>query len=277
MPVSRSPNHEMGNSAKRIHSDMVKDDTTVPVAVDDLMAKMDKLFDAKLQNVATKEDIRGLASKINTLHIDVENLKEENAALKSEIECMKNQNRMKNADLNRLIDQDKKKKLIFKGLETTNPKVDVQTVCKEKLAIRDVEVKSATKLFERRGKATVIADFGSEDAAYKILRNSYKLAGTPIIVERDLNNDKRIKKQIMLRIKKDILTIDSHLKIFVRDDLLKIENKWFRYNNQNEFVCGSENGKIEIDKMYNGRLSNLCFNYDFMLNVIKNSTASKNS
>ena len=200
----------------------------------------------------------------------------ENATLKSEIEMLKREKRQDNADLNRLIDQNKKKNLIFKGMEISNPRADVQRLCSEKLGVNGVEVMSAAKLFERRGRATVIADFGTEDAAFKILKNSYKLAGTSIIIEKDLNQDRRVKKQIMLQIKKSILAIDNTYKILVRDDKLKIDQKWFRYNNKNEFVCNMENGKEIIDKMYNGNAKNLNFDYTFMLDVIKNSQISKN-
>ena len=63
-------------------------------------------------------------------------------------------------------------------------RANVQQFCSEKLEIRDVEVKFASKLFERRGKSTVIADFGSDEAALKILKNSHKLAGTSILIEK---------------------------------------------------------------------------------------------
>ena len=80
----------------------------------------------------------------------------------------------------------------------------------------------------------------------------------------------------MLKIKKDILSVDSQFKILVRDDQLKINNKWFRYDNQNKFVCGTENGNDLIDRMYNGSLKNLCFEFNYMFNVVKNLNASKN-
>ena len=76
----------------------------------------------------------------------------------------------------------------------------------------------------------------------------------------------------MLKIKKDILIEDAHFKILVRDDQLKIDNKWFRFDSQNKFVCGSENGKNIIDKMYNNRLKNVCLDFD----ILKNLITSKN-
>ena len=62
---------------------------TVSVSVDELMQKMDMLFDVKLKNVATKKDIDGLVTRIDNVHSEVEILKLENNSLKSEIEKLK--------------------------------------------------------------------------------------------------------------------------------------------------------------------------------------------
>ena len=109
------------------------------------------------------------------------------------------------------------------------------------------------------------------------MRKTFKLAGTSVIVEKDLSEDRRIKKQIMIKIKTDILSIDNKYKILVRDDRMKIEKKkWFRYNNKNEFVSDNENGNVVLDNMFKGSLKKLNFEFNYMFNVTKNNMSSKN-
>ena len=98
MPCNRSPIGQRETpvgpkSAKRAHSEMAPGDTEEPCSssfsVDELMDKMNVLLDSKLEKVATKDDINGLAKRLDNLHTDVEKLKEENASLKSELETEK--------------------------------------------------------------------------------------------------------------------------------------------------------------------------------------------
>lgn len=88
-------------------------------------------------------------------------------------------------------------------------------ICTRKLNISPTII-SAHTLFERNGIQTVVADFGNESNVLEVLRNTKKLAGTSISVDRDLNPRRQRNKVAMLLIRKEILKEFKKYKIVVR-------------------------------------------------------------
>lgn len=117
---------------------------------------------------------------------------------------------------------------------------------------------------------TIIAEFDSEDMVNHILKQSRGLAGTDITLERDLNSVRQENKKALLQLKKDIVAIDKTHPIKVRDDSMKISDKWIKWNKEQQLVCGKEKGTDIFKKFYGNKLDSLNLEYSEILKKISN-------
>lgn len=101
----------------------------------------------------------------------------------------------------------------------------------------------------------------------KYFKIQKKLAGTKISVERDILPLKQEKKKVFLQIKKKVLNISKKHKVMVRDDKLKIKDKWFAWNGENKLMCGKEDGRDALKSLYGDEVENLDLDYE---NILKN-------
>ncbi|XP_054729228.1 uncharacterized protein LOC129238211 [Anastrepha obliqua] len=227
-------------------------------------------LDVETLKLIIKESNNEMLEKLNELSSDVAELKKQNEYLSQEIEKIKAEKNMDKIRLAQLEDHIKKQNLIFKGLTvSTSTKEAVDKVCKEVLQINDASiVKSTKKIYERDGKMTVLAEIRSEKDIGDIFKKSSKLAGTTIYVERDLNLERQQDKKVMMQLKKDIMAISSKHRIGVRDDRMKVANKWLRWNKDKKLVCGMEDANITLQLLYENRLQNVKIDYNILLSKI---------
>lgn len=225
---------------------------------------LNNIFEKQLSPLSTK--LTGLQTSIDTLQKDYEDLKKEVIQLRKE--KLEDHRR-----LNALEDQLKKKNIIFKGLDEQSSADDaVRKVCTEKLEIAAPEIKSTKKIYSRNGKMGVVAEFNSEDAVWKVLHNSRKLAHSSIMMERDLNTDRQQDKRVLLQLKKDILAENKDKRVAVRDDRLRVgSDLWVKWNDEKKLVCGKEEADAEstIKNLYGSQLNSVNFNYNVILGKIK--------
>lgn len=223
-------------------------------------------FDEKLKNVATKSDIDGIKNEINAVSNEMEVLKQENVQLKEEVEMLKREKEVDKKNLLWLANQTSNKKLIFKGLKKeSNTKNAIRKTCKDILKV-DVSISSARKIFEKEGKMSVAVEFETSTEISKIFKNTNKLSGTSIQIERDLMPIKQEKKKAFLQLKKKLLNFSKKYKIMVRDEKLKVEDKWFIWNSENKLVCGKQNGLKVLEDLYGEEVKELDLKYETMFN-----------
>ena len=87
-----------------------------------------------------------------------------------------------------------------------------------------------------------VAEFNSENAVRDILRHTKNLQRTRISVEYDRNEDRQFNKKVMMELKNIILAKSKLHKVSVRNDKLRIENKWFQCNTNKVLCCGKSFG-----------------------------------
>lgn len=229
-------------------------------------------LDEKMKMLATKSDVEEIKQEIGAVNNEMAVLKRENKQLKMEVENLKKEKETNKKNIVWLEKQSSNKKLIFKGLAKENsPKVAIQKTCKDKLNI-DVNIISAWKIYEKDEKINVAVEFESIADITKIFRNTKKLSGTSIIVERDLIPFKQEKKLVFLQLKRKLVAMNKRYKVLVRDDKLKVEEKWFIWNMENQLVCGKEDGIEALAKVYGDEVKLLDLNYETLLS----NTHSKN-
>lgn len=236
------------------------------------------LLDDKLKHVATKTDVEQITVQIAGLSAQVNALTEENQALKERVKSLETDKERDHQELMRMVDQTKRKNLIFKGLEKqTSAKEAVKSVCKDILGIQHINVRFARIIFERNGKMGVIAELATDENADDVLKNTKKLAGSSISVEKDLSADRQRNKKVMLQLRKDIMAIDQTHKVLVRNDKMKIGNNWFIWNSNKELLSGHEKGESVIKSLYGDKLNSLVLVYNEIIKKLDtNYINSKN-
>ncbi|KAL5289625.1 hypothetical protein ACFFRR_009593 [Megaselia abdita] len=151
--------------------------------------------------------------------------------------------------------QVKRKNVIVKGFPSSSSLKELfRALCVDTLNIseQDLNVRSMRNIFDRNNKMGLIAELNS------VLKRASRLAKTKISVEKDLNSEKQIQKKVMLQLKKDVLQADISQRVTVRDERMKIADKWFYWNLRKEFTCGRD------------RLRAINFNYYDILSYLNN-------
>ena len=76
----------------------------------------------------------------------------------------------------------------------------------------------------------VVAEFRNEEMIAEVFKNTRKLAGTSISIESDLNSEKKEQKQALLMLRKELLNDSNKHKITVRNNRMRIGDKWFYWS-----------------------------------------------
>lgn len=166
-------------------------------------------LDEKMKSLPTKQDIEDIKTEITTVSTEIICLRKENASLKEEVTNLKRKMESQNKDINWLQNQVESRKVCIKGLSSTDQPInEVRKVFKEILAVYLNIMESASHVKE-------------------IFRNTKKLAGSKIRIERDLIPTRQASRKVSQRLKTNLLNISKDHKILVREDRIRIENVWF--------------------------------------------------
>jgi len=236
-----------------------------------MQSTMSVLLDEKLKNFPTKEDLEGISSEVEKLNNIVSELADENALLKDELQQIKAENEKLAQETKHLINASKRKSLIFRGLDSTKKPVEaVNALCKNVMQVTNFQLSSARKIFEKDGKMSVVAELQSEEIVAEVFKNMKKLEDTDYSVERDLSKERQLNKKILLKLKKDLKAIDANRKVQIRDDKMKIGDKWFQFNEKKELRCGSLNGEEVLKSLYKNKLDSYDLSYRNLFEGLNN-------
>lgn len=238
------------------------------LSVKDLMSLMSSLMDEKLTNIPTKKDIEDIKTNVGELSTKFDGLKLENEYLKKEVTELKFEREKDHQQINYLQEHIKRNNIIFKGIEAKTTLEDaVKDCCKENLKLtQDINLLSTRKMYEKDGKIGVVAEFSSGEMVKEVFQNTKNLAGSKIIVERDLTHEKQQDKRVMLEIKKKLKKINQNTRVMVRSARIKIGENWFWWNKQKKFVSGTNNVNMLLKTLYGEGINSVNFNYYEILN-----------
>lgn len=251
----------------------ITDNSVGKMSATDLMemmhVSMSKLFDDKLQNLATKEDLKKVEVKVETFAIKVDEIVKENENLKLRVMALEENKNKDHKTIVRLEEHMKRRNIIIRGVKKGPMYEEVDSIFRQKLKINSsLEVENIRKLHESDAKMTVIVEFKSERMVQEILKNTKNLKGTEISIELDLGSERLQDKKVMIQLKKDILFINKSLPVSVRNDKLKIGTKWFKWNNSKELMCGIQKGENVLKTLYGDVISCLDLNYNNIFNKV---------
>lgn len=238
------------------------------LSVKDLMSLMSSLMDEKLINIPTKKDIEDIKTNVGELSTKFDGLKLENEYLKKEVTELKFEREKDHQQINYLQEHIKRNNIIFKGIDAKTTLEDaVKDCCKENLKLtQDINLLSTRKMYEKDGKIGVVAEFSSGEMVKEVFQNTKNLAGSKIIVERDLTHEKQQDKRVMLEIKKKLKKINQNTRVMVRSARIKIGENWFWWNKQKKFVSGTNNVNMLLKTLYGEGINSVNFNYYEILN-----------
>lgn len=222
----------------------------------DVLLQMRKMFedferkiDGKLSLLASKQDLQQYREEISEV-------KQQNKDLKKIIHRLEKNREKDKQQLDRLDSALRSKNLIIKGIkDVANTNDGVRKLLADILQV-NVEPERTWKMYQSGGKATVRVEFKSDQDVQEVLRNTKKLKGTKIGVDRDLSETARIKRSELLKVRKLIMAKTAGIKpenrkrIVVTGDKLKIDNAVFRMEG-GVLSCDAEDGLDKLSEIFN--------------------------
>lgn len=250
-----SPNQPENTKVSKMCDDPVDNRKVGDMTVDDLK---------KVIVDVTNQTIKNICEQVQLLVLDVEKLRKDNQDLRKEVQNLRDESDYRRKSVLVLEDQVKRKNIIVKGLPSNNgsPKEEFLKLCSNtmKLDNQSVHVRSVKKIYDRNNKMGIVAELNSEEEVLEVLKNSRKLAGSQISIERDLNSEKQLQKKVMLQLKKDIMEINTSQRVTVRDERMRIGDKWFSWNRGKQFMSGKMDGCQILNQLYGNNLK-ISLNY----------------
>ncbi|XP_073972854.1 uncharacterized protein [Rhodnius prolixus] len=211
--------------------------------------QLSELFDLKLKNMATKQDISILSAQL-------ELLRHEHSTLKLEIKKQQDINRKLRSQMEFTQMEVKRNNLIFKGI-TMSPEEDclqkVKNLCLNLLNTpEDITIYRAQPIGNKNAsKKIILAEFPKEAERINILKNARILRGTGISVEKDLTGMQRDIKRKLLYLRKCIKETNPKLQVSVWNQNLFINNSRFHWIEEEGLIFGRECGISKLKEITN--------------------------
>lgn len=195
-----------------------------------LLKALASLFDKKLSVLASKEDFQ-------VLNAEMDAIKTENVRLKEEINVLKLESEVREDRITTLEINARKGNLILRGLKNSNdlqsnPTLVVTDFFKEFLGLHlenaDIHVYAPGRK-SNSPQALLVVTFGRDQDKWKVLNAAKKLKGTGFFIHPDFPPMVRKRRQKLLLVKKELLRVNSSLKVTVQSDKLFVNDCKFMW------------------------------------------------
>lgn len=207
---------DISNNDKTIHAG----NNVGSMSRDDLFNMICGIFDNKMNNVATKEDI-------NSIENELQELRNENKELRKEVDTQ----RLK---IEELDDNQRKNNLIFRGLslskstETNDLIAQLKQFCNKTLCLnKEVNIVNAFPINKTSKQSIIKVQFSSSADSHVVMSNAKKLKGSNISIQRDLSIASRGRRAKYYKIKTAILQNNKKSKIVIKNSYIAIDNELF--------------------------------------------------
>lgn len=235
------------------------------LSVQDLMKLMSSLMDEKLTNM--KQNVEEIKLNASGLSSKLDEVKTENECLRKEVIQLRDEKEKDHQQIMYLQEHIKRNNIIFQGIAYGKSLEDaVKTCCKENLKMsQEINLLSTRKLYENDGKMGVVAEFSSGEVVKEVFKNVKNLAGSKIIIERDLSIEKQQDRRVFLEIKKSFRELKGKHHILVRNEKMKIGDKWFWWNKNKNLVCGTDDVTKVLENLFGQAFKSVNINYNEIL------------
>lgn len=234
----------------------------------ELFADFEQKMDQKLSLLALKQDLQQYIE-------EVAEMRKQNEELKRMVIYLNECREKDKKQLEQVQITLRSKNLIFKDIkEEADVDIGVRKILGDILHVKAVPV-NTVRLYQRNGKATVKVEFGSSQDVQEVLRNTRKLKGTLIGVDRDLPESVRAVRGELLKIRKQILgkivELDpkNRKKIIVMNEKMKIDDDIFTID-RGVLMCGKENGIKKLNSIFKLDFLDISINVNKLNDVYSN-------
>lgn len=215
------------------------------------MDQVEKNIDVKLGTLASKDDLALYKEELQKVQENTEvvknlvlNVQKGRESDKRRLEMLEREYRSKN--------------LVFKGVSTNdnvNPREVLEDIINGKMGLTPVIKAQKVYVLKRAAQSMVVmVRFYTEDDVRRVLEKTRMLAGTTIFIDRDMTEDERSTKQVLMRIRRIILSKlsdpdDKMVKIRVQTNCIRIAEYMFKWNGEN-LMCGKGSGNNILSQIY---------------------------
>lgn len=210
--------------------------------------------------VPLKEDVKSMRDELNTLKEEVASLKEDNKDLASQFERSNNQLKFLERDARDFH-------LIFYNVaKSTNVYQSIMDICQKILNVREpLNIRRTTVLKQDRAKnvLTVLVKFDASAMVNAVLRCTNNLRGNSagIGISRDLSEEERRTRSLLLKVKRQIQQTNTSEKVKVISNKLIVKELTFWYNSKtNKFGNAEIDGKHFLRETFSIDFDNLVAN-----------------
>lgn len=195
-------------------------------------------------------------------------LKTENAELKVEVEKLKKERLEDRKRIQQMESASKKYNLLIRGLAfNKDATVEVLKLFKQKLQIQeDVPIRDVKIISKFKGEMSVLVELICFDAVAKVLRETKKLTGTNISIQRDLTEEGKKRRSAMMCLKSEILKVDKSQLLVVQGDKLKVGKAVFYWRAGN-LMFEDKDGVAEIKNIYKKDFKEINFDYNILIEL----------
>lgn len=227
-------------------------------------------MDEKLKTLPTKEDFEQISLKVDGVSEKLNALSTENQMLKDQIKMLEEAKSITERRLIFLEDAIKKNNIIIRGMDCQQSAYKaVQKLLKDKLKIKsDIDIVSTKKIYANEKMMTVKAELKNEKMVSDVMKHTKNLSGSSIFIELDLNSERLQTKKIMLKLKNEILEINKNKRILVRNDRIRVGDKWLHWNKEKMLVCDKEGAEKVLKEMYGEEAAKIDISYKSLLTKI---------
>lgn len=204
-----------------------------------------KEINDKLNQMATKEDIKSLIK-------DVTKLKNTCNSLNEEMESSRKREEILEQRIEKLEMQIKRKNIIVHGLHsaTINDAInEIKLIYKDVMGIKTSSIEKITNIFfigNQKENKTLLMEIPNYEINKEIFNNAKKLKGTNISIQRDLPYNVRKRRANLRKYAAKIKEVNQSLNVIIKGDAICIDDEKFIWNtNLNKLMCG-ENDALKI-------------------------------
>lgn len=219
-----------------------------------LLSKMDQVeknIDLKLATLASKDDLA-------IYKVELQKVQENTEEVKNLVLNVQKDRESDKRRLEMLEREYRNKNLVFKGIPNNN-NMNLRNTLEELITVKMditpvVKIQQVYVLKRAAQNMVVMVRFYTEDDVRRVLEKTRLLTGTAIYIDRDMTEQERSIKQVLMRIRRIILSKlsdadDKTVKVRVQTNCIRIKEYMFKWNGDN-LMCGKESGNNILSQIY---------------------------
>lgn len=202
---------------------------------DHLLGRIEEMFDNKLKNIATKQDLNGV-------HQELIKLRAENVEMRAEISQLKQNEKTLMKRIHMTEKLSRRSNIIVSGV-TGKDNNEVQQSFAE-LCKKVLQVNAQTMNTRKINATNYCVELSSANEVGMILSNGHKLKGTGVYVRKDYTAEESTQRYKLRQIKNCLKNVNNN-QVQIKGTTLIIENKRYEWSIEDSQVVADKQEEAE--------------------------------